>query len=62
MNEPRNRKRVLHGINENHVSQMAKEFPDWIPLPLCMVINLNRNKAGVHESSHVQKSCAIAKR
>lgn len=62
MNEPLNRKRVIHGINENHVSQMAKEFPNWIPLPLCMVINLNRNKAGVHESIHVQKSCAIAKR
>ena len=62
MNEPHNRKRVINGINENHVSQMAKEFPNWIPLPSCMVINLNRNKAGVHESIHVQKSRAIAKR
>ena len=62
MNELLNRKRVFHGINEKQVSQMAKKFPNWIPIPLCMVINQNRNKAGVHEPIHVRKSCAIAKR
>ena len=62
MDEPLNRKRVIHGMNENHVLQMAKEFPNWIPLPLCMVLNLNRNKAGLHESINLRKSRAIAKR
>jgi len=63
MNEPFNRKRVFHGINENHVFQMAKkELRNWILFPLCVVKNPTRNKAGVHESIHVRKSCAIAKK